>query len=841
MPRYVRLCAVPFLAMFSTFSTSQVLTKTNSGFATPETIQVTGHSNGNLPFSNLSSLSAQDVNGDGKIDLLVTGPDPTSSSFAVTTTQLRNSGSQNFQQIVGNNSGYCVPSYSFPATADTVPPFCVLADLNGDGLPDKIFAGEFPNTSNPLEVDYPYIKVQLATGAGTYAPAVKYSVGGRNSFISSVAIGDFNGDGRTDIALLRMAQMPDGDSTGIQGFVFLLLADGKGGFTLSHSFATGVIDNIGRPVNLSDFFPNMHLTSLDLNGDGKSDLIVYGSGFGVLLGTSTGLSPQPPLGPLFDVLVAADLNHDGFGDLVVAENASLDPQRRVHVLFGGGAGSQFFGYFARDVVLPLNQGFTGVASIVVGDFNRDGRPDIAVSGATLTIFLQSASGSFTLQHEYPTAGAFLVTADLNNDGKLDLVSAGNPMSILYGDGTGSFTGAPITSNFFPGAGISGNAVVTGDFNHDGKPDVVTTIQGPCTQGACTNIVSVFMGSGQGWFQPPKNYTVPSPPNILALGDVNGDGITDIVTLNTFGEDPPGVLDVGVLLGKADGSFLPSKSYTLGVTGVDLYLRDVNNDGKLDIVTDSGVALGKGDGTFSAAIPFPINTVVGCAGCQNIAVGDFNHDGKLDVLFARNLDIDVLIGNGTGHFSIKTVITPPCGTTCLTSILAVGDLNGDGKPDFVSGIAAGHGSGFVSYLGNGDGTFTLAQSGSVSASASDISSGQIVSVTIRDFNGDGLNDIAMQNTGGTMPVFLGNGGGKFTSPVIFGINASAQGSSAFAIADFNLNGTPDIAVPTINGLTRLLNSGFSTWPKLSSLPPPAPFRMATEPAAKPKDEFSVLKR
>ncbi len=358
----------------------------------------------NVAFSNLSILSAPDVNGDSKIDLLVTGADPTSSSYAVTTTQLRN----------GNNSRYCLPSYSFPSTADAVPPFCVLADLNGDGLPDKIFAGEYPNTSNPLEVDYPYIKVQFATGAGTYAPAVKYSVGGRGLFIASVATGDFNGDGRTDVALLRMAQRPDGDATGIEGYVFLLLGDGKGGFTLTHSFATGVFDFTGRPVNLSDFFPNMPLASLDLNGDGKSDLIVYGSAGGI-------------------------------------------------------------------------------------------------------------------------------------------------------------------------------------------------------------------------------------------------------------------------------------------------------------------------------------------------------------------------------------------------------------PDFVSGISAGQGSGLVSYLSNGDGTFTLAQSASVSASASDISSGQIVSVTIGDFNGDGLNDIAMQNTAGTMPVFLGKGGGKFTA------SASAQGSSAFAIGDFHLDGAPDIAVPTINGFTRVLNAGFSTWPKVSSLP------------------------
>ena len=172
----IRVWTAPFLVFCSTLVTAQILSKPDSGFTTPETIQVTGHANGSLPFPNISSLSSQDVNGDGKTDLLVTGPDPASSSLALTTTLLRNTGNKNFQQLVGNNSNFCLPSYTDPAVADTVPPFCILADLNGDGLPDKIFAGEYPSASNSSEVDYPYVKVQLATGAATYAPALEFGI-----------------------------------------------------------------------------------------------------------------------------------------------------------------------------------------------------------------------------------------------------------------------------------------------------------------------------------------------------------------------------------------------------------------------------------------------------------------------------------------------------------------------------------------------------------------------------------------------------------------------------------------------------------------------------------------
>jgi FG-GAP-like repeat len=297
--------------------------------------------------------------------------------------------------------------------------------------------------------------------------------------------------------------------------------------------------------------------------------------------------------------------------------------------------------------------------------------------------------------------------------------------------------------------------------------------------------------------------------VISAGDVNGDGITDLVMLDSFGSP-----DTGVLLGKADGTFAPANVYSLGISGADLFLRDVNNDGKLDLVTDGGVALGRGDGTFAAVIPLPFSVFSNCAACQNVAVGDFNGDGKLDLLYSQTGVVHVMIGDGTGHFTEKSSITQ---CSCL-SVVAAGDLNGDGKADMVVGVFGG---GVATFLGAGNGAFQLVESDSISPTPSAIYGQQVVAITIRDMNGDGIPDVIVQTTAG-MPIFLGKGAGKLTSAVYFAAPGGDFGTSAFAIADYNLDGTPDIVVPTYNGFARLLNIGYATWPRVSAVPPPSPF-------------------
>src|ERR1700739_272801 len=245
---HVRFCTTSCLVFVSALATAQVLTKSNSGLTTPEYVQVLAHSSGSIPLPYLTSLSAQDVNGDGKPDLLTTGIDPLSNPVAITSTLLRNAGSENFTQVFGNNSSYCQPVPAYAVAANTVAPFCTLADLNGDGLPDKIFAGEYPNASNPGQVDYPYIKVEYASGRGTWAAPVKYGIGGRGLYIASVATGDFNGDGRTDIAVLELSQTPTGYPALVYGNVYVLWGNAGGSFTLSaHGYPTNLNNYVGNP------------------------------------------------------------------------------------------------------------------------------------------------------------------------------------------------------------------------------------------------------------------------------------------------------------------------------------------------------------------------------------------------------------------------------------------------------------------------------------------------------------------------------------------------------------------------------------------------------------------
>ena len=323
----------------------------------------------------------------------------------------------------------------------------------------------------------------------------------------------------------------------------------------------------------------------------------------------------------------------------------------------------------------------------------------------------------------------VATGDFNGDGKLDLTVANNGTSndidVFLGKGDGTFQ--PAASY---GAGAGPYAVAVGDFNGDGKLDLAVANTG-------SNNVSVLLGKGDGTFQPSVEYSVGSDPRSLAVGDFNGDGKLDIVVANSGAST--GISGISVLLGKGDGTFEPALNYSVGSAPVSVVVGDLNGDGRLDLAivnfgtSNVGVLLGNGDGTFQP----PVNYAAGAVPVA-VVVGDYNGDGKLDLAVATISpgntglsNLSVLLGNGDGTFQQAAQYSD--GSDTDSSSVVQGDFNGDGKLDLA--VAGGGSIGNVSILlGNGDGTFQSAAEYAIGSNPS--------SAAVGDFNGDGRLDMAV---------------------------------------------------------------------------------------------------
>ena len=265
---------------------------------------------------------------------------------------------------------------------------------------------------------------------------------------------------------------------------------------------------------------------------------------------------------------------------------------------------------------------------------------------------------------------------------------------------------PVT---FP-VGVHPRAVTVADFNNDGKPDLAVVNAGPSSSTSQSS-VSVLLGNGNGSFQPAVTTNVlnsgPATGNAqsVAVGDFNGDHLLD-VALNTAGPAGPAV---EVLLGKGDGSFQPNHQIlSVGQTPLSVAVGDFDHNGALDLVTANSqgtlsVLLGNGDGSFRPRVDLAVG-----AAPRAVAVGDFNGDGRLDVATAKQLSntVSVLLGHGDGTFA-RPLVFAASGQDFTPSSMAVGDVNGDGRPDLVINSIGGEDS-VVSQLGvllgNGDGTF-----------------------------------------------------------------------------------------------------------------------------------------
>ncbi len=328
---------------------------------------------------------------------------------------------------------------------------------------------------------------------------------------------------------------------------------------------------------------------------------------------------------------------------------------------------------------------SGPDSVAVGDFNGDGKPDLAVANygdGTVSVLLGNGDGTFQAAVSYGAGSgpASVAVGDFNGDGKADLVVANSTdgtVSVLLGNGDGTFQAAV---NY--GAGSGPASVAVGDFNGDGKADLVV---GNCNDG----VVSVLLGNGDGTFQAAVSYGTGSGPASVAVGDFNGDGKADLaVATYTDGT-------VSVLLGNGDGTFQAAVSYGTGSNPASVAVGDFNGDGKADLAVANygdgtvSLLLGNGDGTFQAAVNYGTGS-----NPASVAVGDFNGDGEADLAVANYNDgtVSVLLGYGDGTFQAAVNY----GTGSNPASVAVGDFNGDGKPDLA---VANGGNNSVSILLN----------------------------------------------------------------------------------------------------------------------------------------------
>jgi uncharacterized protein (TIGR03437 family) len=574
---------------------------------------------------------------------------------------------------------------------------------------------------------------------------------------------------------------------------------------------------------------------VDLNGDGIPDAIsLISGGVDVQLLTvnhsvqstnqfSTGFTPDPA----YSTIVAADFNGDGKLDLAVSDPGQPDSTSGgVAVLLGNGDGTfQAAKYFAAGV----NPG-----SLAASDFNGDGKSDLAAAStvdASLVVLTGNGDGTFKAGVTYAAGGdsqaypASILALDLNGDGRPDLAVANSgfvtvpnsSISVLLNTGN-SFSpafNAPLPLPLVP------SYLGFGDLNGDGVPDLVAV-------SSQASAAIVLYGKGDGTFEAPSAYATGNSPGsliVLTLEDGSSILMTPDQTTGNLWMTPV----------TPQGAVGASPMHLVGGAPTGVAVADLNGDGQPDAVVTGGasdvsVLLSKNEEFqapvgYSLASPSPLP--------QAVAIGDLNKDGKPDVVVASAGQfgaaglMSALLGKGDGTLQAPVNTQVNAGAQSI----ALADFNRDGKLDAVVaafGSPSGSGGGgVVALLGNGDGTFRAQP-------PLDVNGLLPSSVAAGDLNGDGIPDLAavlltgVNQGSATLAVFLGKGDGTFQSPRTFALNGSASSlskvigsQSGIVIGDWNGDGKPDIAaVSQASGQTNidvLLGDGTGNFKEVATLP------------------------
>lgn len=574
------------------------------------------------------AISAADVTGDGKTDLIV-------ATTAMIGTY-PGDGAGNFASPVWSSD-------SRLAYVDSLPNILSVGDVTGDGKSDVCFG------TRRGEIAY-----AAGKGDGTYLPSVVLRT--ETMPVLQLRVDDANGDGKLDVLAVN------GGSDlllGKMGGVSVIL---MGTATPSVSFSYSAVERFTA------------VTSGDYNRDGKLDVAALATDgkVNVFYGTGDGKFPtsrQVSAGYMASQLFSIDWNRDGKVDLVMGGKVdSTSVGWTGWFIQGAGDGS----FATATSIKPLRNSFSTIA---VGDVDGDGKLDLVglddKSGKGQLLF---GRGDGTLLTSPDSLlRDYVVSGDWNGDGIIDLASASvvsNYVNISLGSGDGSFKSS---SAYYPvDKGPSG--ISAGDMNGDGKLDVVAANYD-------TSVVSLLLGNGDGSLATQRTFSVGKTPTGIAVADLNGDGMLDVVTSNADSDN------VSVLIGNGTGNFATSKEYAAGKYPVAVLVADFNADGRPDVVTanaDAGTLSFLQGSAVTAGALNTARALTACASPSSLFATDLNGDGKLDLLTAcaDAASVAYLLGKGDGTFNPAKLI-PVCD---FPSDVQAAQLSDDTRPDLV--IACG---------------------------------------------------------------------------------------------------------------------------------------------------------
>ncbi len=627
----------------------------------------------------------------------------------------------------------------------------VSADFNNDGKRDVAVG-----VSNGFSTSH--IEILLGDAAGGFASAESVSI---PDYLSDMKAADFNGDGNLDLLVTHRLSSP---GNGIE----LFTGGGGGNFTKSKSIS---FEGEMTALAVGDF-----------NGDDRADfavtdatqnriVIYYGENsdnFSQTDSFSLGITPS--------FASAGDFDNDGKSDLIIVSSNTSS----VTILLSAANGG-----FNAPVSVSLAEN-NNPGEVAVGDVNGDGNIDAVVGSirtdlSGISILIGDGAGKFSLKpFLLSNAGTYRVSlADVNNDGQLDIIGGANQSAsaIRLGSGDGTF-GDELT---FASAGFVVSQSVD-DFDGDGKADLIQTAGNAAE-------FQLFFGAGNGHFGA-SSIKLGGQPNSTVAADFNNDGKPDLAVSNYD------LSNVSVLTNDGVGGLSVTSTIALPERPYSIFSADFNSDGKQDIGTidwQTGTVAGRlaimlnnGNG-FSEPVLYSVGSR---SYLRAVAVGDITGDNILDIVVAvadSPGSVVILAGTGTGTFyHFRTLNVGQSGYYYYPSDVAVGDFNRDGKNDIVV-AAVGN---LLVYLNSDNGI-------SAQSTFYPVANLPVADIALADFNHDGILDAAVTNNGynsssyGFVPsvsVLLGNASGGFGTAKIY---QTGRGASSIAAADFNNDGNFDI--------------------------------------------------